>query len=81
MTKYLYYRMTHDRGFAPNPFWNYCILATCTPNHKSANIRKNDFIIGVEGLSLAKKRIEKGYKTNIKQSLIYVMQNLGDVVS
>ena len=23
------YKMTHDTGFAPNPFWGYLTLATC----------------------------------------------------
>ncbi|MBU1062206.1 MAG: hypothetical protein KJ957_07935 [Candidatus Omnitrophica bacterium] len=25
------YVVTHDAGFAPNPFWDYCTLATCKP--------------------------------------------------
>lgn len=25
------YKMTHDTGFAPNPFWGYLTLATCKP--------------------------------------------------
>ena len=29
---YLYsYVITRDYGFAPNPFWNICSLATCKP--------------------------------------------------
>ena len=27
------YTMTSDTGFAPNPFYGYCTLAACTPNH------------------------------------------------
>lgn len=26
------YKITRDYGFAPNPFWGYCTLATCKPN-------------------------------------------------
>lgn len=74
MAKYLFYRMTSDTGFAPNPFWNYCTLAACTPNHQRAKLEEKDFIIGVEGLGLAKKRRQKGHKTHIEQSLIYVME-------
>lgn len=66
--------MTHDTGFAPNPFWGFCTLANCTPNHKPANLWGEDFIIGVEGLSLAKERRQRGYKTHIEQSLVYVMK-------
>ncbi|MGE3595803.1 MAG: hypothetical protein AB7N70_09645 [Dehalococcoidia bacterium] len=25
------YKMTHDTGFAPNPFWGCLTLATCKP--------------------------------------------------
>ena len=42
------YRMDHDYGFAPNPFWGTLTLATC-----KAQIRKNhtlavgDWIVGL----------------------------------
>jgi hypothetical protein len=74
MAKYLFYRMTHDTGFAPNPFWGYCTLAACTPNHQRAKLCQGDFVIGVEGLGLAKKRRQKGYKSQVEQSLVYVME-------
>ena len=40
------YVMKHDTGFAPNPFYGYCTLATCTPNHMNANLNEGDYIAG-----------------------------------
>jgi Nucleotide modification associated domain 2 len=31
-----------DTGFAPNPFWGYCTLAACTPNHMGIHIQIED---------------------------------------
>jgi putative DNA base modification enzyme with NMAD domain len=38
--------MVHDQGFAPNPFWGYCTLAACTPNHAGVKLEPGDWIIG-----------------------------------
>ena len=57
------YVVTHDTGFAPNPFWGYCTLATCKPMiRKKAEI--GDWVVGLSG----KKH---GYK------LIYAMEVTG----
>jgi Nucleotide modification associated domain 2 len=40
------YIMTHDHGLAPNPFYGYCTLAVCTPNHRDAKAVEGDWIIG-----------------------------------
>ena len=40
------YTMTGDTGFAPNPFYNYCTLAACTPNHMNAQLCPKDYIAG-----------------------------------
>ena len=40
------YTVKRDRGFAPNPFYGYCTLAHCTPNHMNARLRKDDYIVG-----------------------------------
>ena len=72
MSKILFYKMTSDSGFAPNPFWGYLTLATCTPNHMRANLEKGDWIVGVESKTLAKYRIKAGIKPNIKLSIIYI---------
>ena len=72
MSKYYFYRMTYDTGFAPNPFGKYLTLAACTPNHCRSNVHIDDYIVGVEALGFAKKRIGVKYKTDVKQSLIYI---------
>lgn len=50
-----------DTGFAPNPFWGYCTLAACTPNHKGAKIQTGDWIMGNTSVATGNK-------------LLYVMQ-------
>jgi len=57
--KTCFYRMTGDRGFAPNPYGKYCTLSCSTPNHEKCNLRTGDYICGVEDLKLAKIRHEK----------------------
>lgn len=47
--------MTYDTGLAPNPFHGVCTLAVCTPNHVRANLKANDYIIGVAGVRLRQK--------------------------
>ncbi len=42
------YIVVHDTGFAPNPFWGYCTLAACTPNHAGIRAKEDDWIIGTE---------------------------------
>ncbi len=40
------YVVTKDTGFAPNPFWGYCTLATCKPNiRRRASV--GDWIVGL----------------------------------
>ncbi len=72
MSKYYFYKMTYDTGFAPNPFGKYLTLATCTPNHSRSRVQVGDYIVGVEALGLARERIKAKYKTDVEQSLIYV---------
>lgn len=55
------YVMQHDAGLAPNPFWGFCTLAVCTPNHQGSRAKRGDWIAGVSD-----KR--RGYK------LIHVME-------
>ncbi len=40
------YVVKYDRGLAPNPFWGYCTLALCTPNHMGIRPSEGDWIIG-----------------------------------
>ena len=42
------YRMDHDYGFAPNPFWGTLTLATCKAQiRKSPALSKGDWIVGL----------------------------------
>ncbi|MDD5540197.1 MAG: hypothetical protein PHG61_05855 [Candidatus Marinimicrobia bacterium] len=45
----------YDTGLAPNPFHGKCTLAVCTPNHVRANLKQDDYIIGVAGVRLRQK--------------------------
>ena len=38
--------MVHDYGFAPNPFWGFCTLGHCTPNHQGIKLSPGDWILG-----------------------------------
>ena len=40
------YIVTHDTGFAPNPFSGYCTLACCKPKIR-LNAQKGDWVVGL----------------------------------
>ncbi len=41
------YIVTKDSGLAPNPFWGWCTLALCTPNHMGIKkLKKGDWVFG-----------------------------------
>ncbi len=62
MTTYYSYVIPRDFGFAPNPFGQYCTLATCKPLiRKMANV--GDWVLGTS--SIAGKR---------KPKLVYAMK-------
>lgn len=62
MTKLYSYTMDRDYGFAPNPFFNFCTLATCKPDiRKKAKI--GDWVVGTGGKN-----------TNLPGKLIYAMK-------
>lgn len=45
MTRIHSYVVRYDSGFAPNPFYSYCTLATCKPSiRRSANV--GDWVVG-----------------------------------
>lgn len=44
------YIITRDYGFAPNPFYGCCTLATCKPRIRKA-AQKDDWIIGFGSLA------------------------------
>lgn len=43
------YRLGHDWGFAPNPFFGVCTLACCKSNIRQS-AREGDFVFGVGGV-------------------------------
>ncbi len=45
------YVIKTDTGLAPNPFWEYCSLALCTPNHQNARLYPGDWIVGNASVS------------------------------
>lgn len=47
------YAITRDYGFAPNPFFGLCTLATCKPRIRK-QARVGDWILGVGGAGLRK---------------------------
>jgi hypothetical protein len=51
------YVLRCDTGFAPNPFWGYCTLAACTPNHMGIRPQIGDWIIGTESIAKGNKLI------------------------
>ncbi|WP_155754940.1 hypothetical protein [Burkholderia thailandensis] len=44
--KLLKYVMTSDTGLAPNPYFDICSLALCTPNHMKARLQPGDWVLG-----------------------------------
>ena len=62
------YKMTHDTGFAPNPFWGILTIATCKPCIRRANTKnKGDWIAGFTSKELCGDLVDK-------EKLIYLMQ-------
>ncbi|HBR1668224.1 TPA: hypothetical protein L9M06_003178 [Klebsiella quasipneumoniae subsp. quasipneumoniae] len=55
------YKIVRDFGFAPNPFHDYCTLATCKPKIRNA-AQPGDLIFGCGSSHL-----------NLEDKLIYVM--------
>jgi hypothetical protein len=62
------YVVTIDHGLAPNPFWGYCTLAVCTPNHMGIKAQKDDWIIGTSPNSQGNKLV---YAMKISETLSF----------
>ena len=60
------YKMTHDTGFAPNPFWGYLTLATCKPRIREHK-RPGDWVAGFTSKSLCGDRVGE-------ERLVFLMQ-------
>ena len=58
------YVVRYDSGFAPNPFWGHCTLATCKPQIRGST-QLNDWIVGTGSNS---QNIRRGGK------LVYAMR-------
>jgi hypothetical protein len=46
MSRLYTYIVKVDTGLAPNPFWGWCTLAVCTPNHQGSAVKSGDWIVG-----------------------------------
>lgn len=51
------YVVKNDKGLAPNPFWGYCTLALCTPNHMGIKAEKGDWLVGNSSVAKGNKLI------------------------
>ena len=60
------YKMTHDTGFAPNPFWGYLTLATCKPKIREHK-RPGDWVAGFTSKELCGDRVGD-------ERLVFLMQ-------
>ena len=60
------YKLTHDTGFAPNPFHGFCTLATCKPKIRLRK-RVGDWIAGFTSKTLDGSEVGE-------ERLVYVMQ-------
>jgi hypothetical protein len=43
------YIVRQDTGLAPNPLWDWCTLAVCTPNRQGARLEPGDWVAGFLG--------------------------------
>ncbi len=67
-TKLYSYIVKKDTGFAPNPFWGYCTLATCKPAVRRT-ARINDWIVGLSPKRCGNRIV---YAMQIEKILPYV---------
>jgi hypothetical protein len=68
MPRIFSYKMTHDTGFAPNPFWKVLTLATCKPLLRKKKNIDNYWIAGFTSKELCKTQVAGSEK------LIYLMK-------
>ena len=60
------YKLTHDTGFAPNPFWGYLTLATCKPWMRRSKL-PGDWVAGFTSKALCNDRVGD-------ERLVFLMQ-------
>lgn len=64
------YVVKHDSGFAPNPFYNYCTLATCKPQiRKEAQI--GDWVLGVTSADTGNRRGQMVYAMEVAETMSF----------
>ena len=62
------YKLTHDTGFAPNPFWGLLTLATCRPGmRRNRQMKEGDWVAGFTSVELNEDAVGA-------ERLIYLMQ-------
>ena len=66
MPRLFSYKLTHDTGFAPNPFWGLLTLATCKPRIRLSK-GTGDWIAGFTSKSLCGDPVGK-------ERLVYLME-------
>lgn len=71
------YKMTHDSGFAPNPFHGVLTLATCKPKIRACR-RPGDWVAGFASQKLVDSAARRGV-TIPRDGLVYLMQ-IGEVL-
>lgn len=72
MTSVLGYKMTHDSGFAPNPFHGHLTLATCKPALRRAR-NQGDWVAGFASKALVANARAKGVQIPY-MGLVFLMQ-------
>lgn len=71
------YKMTHDNGFAPNPFHGVLTLATCKPKIRACR-QVGEWVAGFAAQALVKKAARLGVHIPCG-GLVYLMQ-IGEVL-
>lgn len=72
MNKVMGYKMTHDTGFAPNPFHGALTLATCKPAVRRTR-SKGDWVAGFASKALVQNARDNGMTIPFG-GLVYLMQ-------
>ena len=66
------YKLTHDSGFAPNPFHGFLTLATCKPTIRRCR-RSGDWVVGFVSNALANSAARNGVRLK-PGALVYLME-------
>lgn len=66
MRKLYGYVLAHDHGFAPNPFYGSCTLATCKPRIRK-NAQEGDWVIGTSSARYADDSLDLVYAMKVTE--------------